>query len=700
MSTQPQPTQIPTPTPPVSSLTLRAAGLAAVLGALIVLLLQHHEGNIARLNLVSHDFTAPLALGLVFAFVVTINLTLRVFWRGWGLRGGELAVVLTLLTLSYPLVRYYAYNPVGTVGYTHALLNTQAAEVRDLQRANPYEVLPPEAMLDPTESERFLRSIGDGRSLADPADVPWGVWLTPMLFWLPLLLTFLVLSVSLAFTLYPQWAHRELVPFPLAEFAAAMVDSKGNRPLPDIFYNRLFWMGLGLMVFIYLVNGIHAHVDQMIQVPIEYSYYELAESFPFLKNAQEGYSLLRGTFYFTVIAVAVLLPKEISFTSWATWPVMIVATYVYYTQTGQQFSDRHVSMLQMGGYVAMAGLILYGGRWFYLALARRIVGLKSVEAVEPHSLWFGRLLVLSSVGMVAVLVLYGLPADIALLWTAWAAVYLTVTARIVAEMGIPWIPLLDARPLSAILLAFGGGVMGPRAYSLAAITSSLTVPSNLTVAPLSTAAMNAASVEDRVTGSNPTAWVAIPFMAAMLLVSMVTLIWLGYSFEGNIEDVHARLGIIELQRASEWLYALVGMGDVGAALAYEPPLGERWSAAAPSEGFLLWGGVGAGLVLAVGALRMRVPRFPLHPLPLLLLGSWVMSRFWFSFFVGWAIKTALLKIGGAPLFERARPLFIGIVIGQAVVATFWVIFNIAYFWANDLVFRTEWWVVFKQIYPS
>ena len=46
---------------------------------------------------------------------------------------------------------------------------------------------------------------------------------------------------------------------------------------------------------------------------------------------------------------------------------------------------------------------------------------------------------------------------------------------------------------------------------------------------------------------------------------------------------------------------------------------------------------------------------------------------WFSVFVAWAIKGAVLKYGGLALFERLKPMFLGLIFGEAVVAGFWVV---------------------------
>jgi len=47
----------------------------------------------------------------------------------------------------------------------------------------------------------------------------------------------------------------------------------------------------------------------------------------------------------------------------------------------------------------------------------------------------------------------------------------------------------------------------------------------------------------------------------------------------------------------------------------------------------------------------------------------------FSVFLAWLAKTFILKYGGPSLFQRARPFFMGLILGQFVVAGLWLIID-------------------------
>ncbi|MHC4715695.1 MAG: DUF6785 family protein, partial [Planctomycetota bacterium] len=340
--------------------------VAAVLVCVAAVFTNYHDGNIIRVDISLHNYAAPLVVALAFVFLLIVNAGLFRLHSGLALRSGELAVCLALALAASPLPRYFAHSLTGTVGQTQALLAGKRPVVEELQKANPYAVLPERAMLSPAQSAKYDGSISPEVGAAAPVTaVPWGHWVRPMLYWSPLVVTFLALSVSFGYVIYRQWARHELVSFPLAEFAGSLAARRAGRAWPDVFYNRLFWGGVGLMLVIFTSAGLHAHFEKMVAIPTKFSYYSLSQTFSFLRDSHEGYSLLRGTLYFTVVAVAFLLPSELSFTCWLTWPIMVVCTYAYFDQTGQRFSGQQTHMMMTGAWWGMALLIVYAGRRYY-----------------------------------------------------------------------------------------------------------------------------------------------------------------------------------------------------------------------------------------------------------------------------------------------------------------------------------------------
>jgi hypothetical protein len=80
---------------------------------------------------------------------------------------------------------------------------------------------------------------------------------------------------------------------------------------------------------------------------------------------------------------------------------------------------------------------------------------------------------------------------------------------------------------------------------------------------------------------------------------------------------------------------------------------------------------GATLALACYTLCQFFPLWPLHPIGLLGMGTWCVNVVWPSIFMGWLLKTLIIRYGGARLYSRAKNMFMGLVVGEVMAVLFW-----------------------------
>ena len=80
----------------------------------------------------------------------------------------------------------------------------------------------------------------------------------------------------------------------------------------------------------------------------------------------------------------------------------------------------------------------------------------------------------------------------------------------------------------------------------------------------------------------------------------------------------------------------------------------------------------AGLMLLLMYLRHRFLWWTIHPIGLPVGGTYVMFFAWSSMERGWLANRIVLQYGGARLFRRLRPLFLGLVLGQVCSAGLWM----------------------------
>ncbi|GIX07052.1 MAG: hypothetical protein KatS3mg115_1455 [Candidatus Poribacteria bacterium] len=85
----------------------------------------------------------------------------------------------------------------------------------------------------------------------------------------------------------------------------------------------------------------------------------------------------------------------------------------------------------------------------------------------------------------------------------------------------------------------------------------------------------------------------------------------------------------------------------------------------------------ASLLAMVGTALLALARrrflwWPFHPAGYALsLSYWNTSWYWFSIFLGWAMKFVLFRVGGLPLYRNAIPFFAGLVLGEFTAGAGW-----------------------------
>jgi len=88
-------------------------------------------------------------------------------------------------------------------------------------------------------------------------------------------------------------------------------------------------------------------------------------------------------------------------------------------------------------------------------------------------------------------------------------------------------------------------------------------------------------------------------------------------------------------------------------------------------------GVGAAAVSVLHALRLRFIAWPFHPAGYALAVSFAVDYFWFPLLLAWALKFAVLRVGGVGGYRRAIPFFLGLILGDLAVGGLWMIFGVA-----------------------
>ena len=65
----------------------------------------------------------------------------------------------------------------------------------------------------------------------------------------------------------------------------------------------------------------------------------------------------------------------------------------------------------------------------------------------------------------------------------------------------------------------------------------------------------------------------------------------------------------------------------------------------------------------------------MHPLGFATGTFYTLNHVWFSVFLAWLLKSTILKYGGASLYRKTRPFFLGLILGQISVAGLWIVID-------------------------
>jgi hypothetical protein len=84
--------------------------------------------------------------------------------------------------------------------------------------------------------------------------------------------------------------------------------------------------------------------------------------------------------------------------------------------------------------------------------------------------------------------------------------------------------------------------------------------------------------------------------------------------------------------------------------------------------------------------RHRLLWWPLHPIGYPVSMVWLMDQLWFSIFLAWLFKLTIMKYGGPGLFQRAKPFFLGLIVGQFAIAGVWLVVDYLTGMTDNVVF--------------
>jgi hypothetical protein len=480
----------------------------------------------------------------------------------------------------------------------------------------------------------------------------------------------------------------------------------------------LFWAGLGCVLGLHIVNGLHAWFEQVPGVSLRFDLNPLRVLLTGWSRAPQAHNVFNAVVYLSVVAFAFFLTPKVSFSvGFATFAWVMLGAML--ASQGVTFTDPYLlagegTLLRVGAYVAFGLVIVYTGRRYYAAVVRGAVtdwgggekrevgsgksergsdGVKLLadpleEREVPRSaVWAARWLAMLAVVSVWWLHQAGLSVGVSAAVVGMVLGMWLVLARIVAETGVFYV-VSGWLPVGVLVSLFGFEAIGPTGFIVLGLASILLVgdPREALLPFISTGL----AASERVGQTPPRrlgVWLGMMVLASLLVAGVVTL-WFQMNLGINHSDMWAKQWLPQMpfNEVTRQVQELSAVGTLTPSVWAEGT--QRFSLVKLDGSMWAWLGLGGALALGASLARLRLAWWPIHPVLFLLWGTESTGRFAWSFMLGWLIKVVVVKLAGARGYHAGKPLMVGIIAGELLGALLWTGVGTVYYMATGMTPRS------------
>ncbi|MEE3257841.1 MAG: DUF6785 family protein [Candidatus Latescibacterota bacterium] len=587
----------------------------------------------------------PAAIFLFFLLVIVLNPLLKLIHRRAVLQGGELAVAFFLILLANTLSSRglpAQLLPVITGAYYYATPENGWADI--IQPYMPEWPVP--------QSRDAIWGFYEG----DPmGSVPWEIWAAPLLYWAIFGLALFLAMACLMVIIRRQWVEHERLAYPMVQLPLAMIADDGRgRAIKPLFRSGLMWLGFAVPFVMASINALHNYFIVIPAVSLS------LDSIPIFR----GMASLRMYLSLSMVGFSYFVPQNIALG-------LSFFHLVNVTQQGllrmlawggkdetmgaySQYTDPIIIHQAMGGMIVLILGSFWVGRHHIRDVLRKAFR-GDPEVVDSDEIMSYRVAVWGTIASFLVMGVWlwqsGIPLFFVPVLLFGAFIGFMTIARVAAQGGVAAMFPPTNGPDFAVA-NIGGTLLGTKGMAGMALSYAWSVDTLILM--MSACANGLKLVTEISLPPRRRLFGATVAVIALTLGCVVTLtLYLGYEY-----------GAINLSRfyfnnVAQYPYRFMEKSILNP---FEPR---------PST----WLHIGGGAVIMGGlmAAQYRFLWWPFHSLGFPV--SCVFGKMWFSVFIAWIIKGVILKYGGLTLFNRLKPFFLGLILGEAVVAGTWVLID-------------------------
>ncbi len=588
------------------------------------------------------DFSAGAALFLFFLLSFLIN-PLAHKLTGSRLRRGEMATVYIMMIVAAAIPSWgFTMNLIPLLGGFFYYATPENEWATFIQPHIPVWLVP--------ERQETIGKLFEGTSRGEM--VPWSDWFGPLFAWGLFIVTMYFVTLCLLVILRKQWVESERLLFPLATLPLEMSQNEQDKSLAPFFRNYLTWIGFAIPAFINSVNALHSFYNFIPRIDLSNNVLILRDSVNLLCTPR-----------FEVLGLSYLLSLDVSFGIWFFAFVALMQTGIqrmlgWSIGPTQPFSDPappSVAHLALGALF----FLVFSSFWHSRAhlkdvFNKALYGDESIndsdELLSYRTAFFGA--ILGFLLCIIWLSLAGMNAFSAFVFLLVALVIFVGLARIVSQTGLAYGRATVAAPVFTVNV-LGTGAVGPAGLTTLGLTFAWAADIRTFVMAQAATGLKLAEVtrlEHR-----RLFWAIVLAIFTTLFGSAFAVVQIAYTYGGINLTGWQFIGLPAF--AGNWITRNIN----------NPQPVHLWH--------LGFTGAGALLMAALTYVKARYVGFPIHPIGMTLGLTHPVNQVWFSVFLAWLFKAFILKYGGAGLYTRLRPLFLGLVLGTFGSAGFWLIIS-------------------------
>jgi hypothetical protein len=485
---------------------------------------------------------------------------------------------------------------------------------------------------------RFFEGARDGQ-------VPWEVWLGPLVGWAVFLMALLVTLYALLALLRRSWMEDERLAYPIVQLPVQLV---GTENTPSYWRNSLFWIGFAFAAAFDGVNMLHALVPSF---PAWGNGFDLAAGL--VEKPWTALSPLWVSYRPEIIGIAYLMPMDVLLTVWFSY-IALRFSHALRLALGEPIVSGAYDYqeLGIGSFLCLFVLLLLRAapaltESFRAAVRGRPTEEAQNEPLSPRAAW--SILAIGPALMLLWLQAAGLPLWLGglhlLLLIAVAVVY----ARMRAETGTPMLYLFPFGQQQTLLYnLFGSATLGGAGGASLPILASLGGLSRGFYPEICAYGAEGMSLAAR--ARFPQRHVTAAYIGGALLgLVLGGWLYLSYCYRYGADQLGGQFQMNLMRQQYSNVAQMVR------------------TATQPKDELILQTILGAGLTFALNDLRQRFLGFPFHPLGFAMATSYG-YHLWAPFLLVWMVKGAILRFGGQIGYRHLLPFFLGLALGRYLFA--------------------------------